>query len=65
MTCRTCEDAAFLAGTDHFVSIARRPGYGHKSPGARSGEYLIEHLRRHGQHDLANRLNRTEQGALT
>ncbi len=48
-----------------LASIARRLGYGHKSPGARSGEYLIEHLRRHGQHDLANRLNRTEQGALT
>ena len=64
MTCRTCEDAAFLAGTDHLASIARRLGYAAESDDTRAREHLLAHLHRHGQHDLAHRLSAlNRQGA--
>ncbi len=64
MTCRTCEDAAFLAGTDTLTSIARRLGYAAESSNSKAREYLLAHLHRHGQHDLAHRLSAlNRQGA--
>lgn len=64
MTCRTCENAAFLAGTDTLTSIARRLDYAAESDDTRAREHLLAHLHRHGQHDLAHRLSAlNRQGA--
>ena len=62
MTCPKCEDAADLAGTDTLANIARRLGFTAPDD-ARLRDHLLKHLRRHHRHDLANRLNRIEQGA--